>query len=213
VATAKELEEQRKREEEEQKEREAEKERKREDTKEAAAKAAYDKAIAWYQMDHNRWNHWAVFFLGSIASIFILHSHIKNEFPVWAASGVAAFVSFMWVCAGQSIRATSKAWRDVVKAIEGGDYRPAYEIWNDKIEIEGAIGKRFRDFGNTLALWRFGPNCDPTKTPWCSLTRLLVLMGFVSFFVFSAIAISSGLIVRVGLLLHQCGKFLMTHGG
>lgn len=78
----------------------------------------YDKAIDLYKHQHDRWNHWALFFFGLIASVFVIRNNAQQIIPIWVAALLASVLSAIWVIVAQSIRATTKSWLAIVKKLE-----------------------------------------------------------------------------------------------
>src|SRR5882672_3349318 len=129
-----------------------------------------------YRHQHERWNHWIIFFFGSIASAFVLRQQAPSNIPLWLIDLFAAGLSVVWVLAASSLRATSGAWRSTIRDIElaspGGsaDIQPF-----ERFEQHLAAFGRWRDFGRSLQLlW--------SAEPYKRLTRLLTVLGVAAVF-------------------------------
>ena len=71
--------------------------------------------------EHTRWNQWAVFFLGSIASIFAVWQTeiLKALVPSFAVTMIASIMSLAWVLAALGIKRSTNAWRNTILDLEG----------------------------------------------------------------------------------------------
>jgi len=133
---------------------------------------SYEVSITMYKHQHVRWNQWALFFFGSIVSVFVLEEKVVI-IPCWISPLLACFLSVIWVAVAISIRRTTKAWRETI-----------FQLENDNI-IEDNVIKAFhiqeekwkkynpwKDLKVTLCLW----NMEALK----SVTRMLTLIGVFS---------------------------------
>lgn len=75
-------------------------------------------ATDMYKREHDRWYHWALFFFGSIASVFVVTHQSNGAVPVWAASLAASLVSLFWTAAADDILMTSHAWELTIHELE-----------------------------------------------------------------------------------------------
>ena len=134
--------------------------------------AVYEKAIDMYRQQHVRWNHWAVFYFGLIATVFLVHHQCPQFVPLSVAALAAALLSCVWVCVALSIRATSEGWRLVVQKLESlsQEQRESFPLFQefDK-QLEGYC--RCQDLQRTLKVW--------TAEPYLRVTRLLTLVGVI----------------------------------
>jgi hypothetical protein len=116
--------------------------------------SSYDAAVKMFHREHDRWTQWALFFFGSIASIFVLSQYLTNMIPQWVFCGLAAFTSFSWILAGLNIRASTYAWRQVVMALEAGNN---FRVFTKHRKICDNFD-RWNDLAQTLRLSAAGPN-------------------------------------------------------
>lgn len=135
-------------------------------------------AIQMYEREHSRWNQWALFFFGSITSVFVLYNQLQSILPIRIPLLASACLSILWVLVAQSIRRTTWSWRQVILELERDETAgKAFELFKQK-------GKRFsgwRDLGQTLQLWR--------AEPYQRVTRILTLIGILSALSFLVLAI------------------------
>jgi len=137
-----------------------------------------------FHQQHTRWNQWAVFFFGSLASIFVIGDRLEGVIPCWIPSLVACIVSLMWIFVASSIRASTWAWRETVLKLENLDERQrktakVFSIQERKFHEF----KHWKDLRKTLIFWR-----HDTRT---SVTRILTLFGILSFVLFFLLFLSS----------------------
>ena len=125
--------------------------------------AAYAAAVQCFLREHDRWNHWMLFFFGFVAAIFVAWQRLIPLIPLWLACFSAAMVTVVWLIAAENIRASSWSWYETAKEIERG----CPEAFNTRDEYFERHS-RWSDYAATLKLF--------TPTPWRSLTRVLILM-------------------------------------
>jgi hypothetical protein len=120
-------------------------------------------AIQMYEREHSRWNQWALFFFGSITSVFVLYNQLRCILPLRIPLLVSAGLSILWVLVAQSIRRTTWAWRQVILDLEKVENAgKAFELFEQK----GQEFSGWRDLGHTLKLWR--------TEPYLRVTRILM---------------------------------------
>lgn len=136
----------------------------------------YDTAVKMFHAEHARWNQWALFFFGTIAGIFVLAE--KNLIPGWLSFFVASFVSLCWVAVAQNIRASTDSWRDVIFDIENHKHVKVFQAYNKYCKD----WPRWQDLQETLCFWK--------KDLWISITRILSLIGIISFLICFAMGFS-----------------------
>ena len=141
---------------------------------------AYDTAVRMFDREHDRWNQWALFFFGSIVSVFVIAGQAQLALPLWLPWTLASLLSITWFLVAVGIRASTHAWRQTVKTIEnnGGLGKP-FEI----VEAELAKFSRRQEALDTLTFWSW-----PT---WTSVTRMLMLLGLLAAFLFAAVAVAT----------------------
>ena len=132
--------------------------------------AVYDKAIELYKHQHDRWNHWALFFFGLMASVFVTHHYSNHAIPLKAAYLFAALISAAWVCAALSIRASTYSWLQVIHRLEtlSEADQTGFRLFHE-FEIEQGRRDRMADLIQTMKFW--------TKEPYLRVTRLIMLIG------------------------------------
>lgn len=104
----------------------------------------YEAAVSMYKSEHSRWNQWALFFFGSIASVFVISERIEEFVPPWVPAAVACLVSILWVLVSTAIRRSSEAWRKTLRDIERSkekesaqpfviqkEYYDNFNVWKD----------------------------------------------------------------------------------
>lgn len=126
--------------------------------------ATYSAAVQCFLREHDRWNHWMLFFFGLVAAIFVAWQHLSETVPLWMACFLAAAVTLVWLIAAEDLRASAWSWYETAKHIERGSRIFGLETRDEHFNLHS----RWRDYGKTLRFW--------TATPWRSLTRVLVLM-------------------------------------
>jgi len=72
-----------------------------------SCEAAYAAAVECFLREHDRWNHWTVFFFGLIAAIVIAWQQLRGSIPLAVACLAAAVVACLWVVAAVNIRASA----------------------------------------------------------------------------------------------------------
>jgi hypothetical protein len=133
-----------------------------------------------YHREHDRWNQWALFFFGSIVTVFLLWDQVKT-FPLWVPALICFLLSCMWVAVALSIRASTWAWREAVKEIEAQPTSdgPAFKTFEDKLDKF----KRLGDLRTTLTRWR--------SESFMRVTRMLTLLGVMAALIFLALSVAS----------------------
>lgn len=144
-------------------------------------------AVTMYHREHDRWSQWALFFFGSVVSVFVLWRNLGSAIPLWVPSLVAFVLSVCWVMVALNIRASTFAWRDVALEIESmpeGSGRP-FALYAEKAKLFS----RRRDLCVTLFYWR--------TESFFSVTRILTILGVLSALLFLVLAVLSmfGLVV------------------
>ena len=124
-------------------------------------------ANAKIEHEHSRWNTWAIFFFGSIISVFTVWSQFKDIIPSYVPCIMGALISFIWVFVALGTRRVSASWVKVIKYIEASnsdDFKPN-KLYK-QYEGEHSICEDFFDF----SLFR--------------VTKVLTYAGIVSFMIF-----------------------------
>lgn len=133
-------------------------------------KPGYETAVSMYQREHDRWNQWALFFFGSIGSVFVLWGQLHEVVPLCVPALLATILSVMWIGAALSIRASTRAWLETVKELENdgtcGDR--VFHVFERHLENR----RRWEDLRQCLQLWR--------GEPYKRVTRTMVLLGLLS---------------------------------
>ena len=127
-------------------------------------------AVKMYHREHDRWYQWALFYLGSIASVFVVWGHIEKDVPLIIPCVFGFILSAFWVLASLDIRASTNAWRETITALQGGGIGgeiSALELFGEKLEEFG----RLADLLRTLNL--------TNGEVWKSVTRKLTLLGVI----------------------------------
>lgn len=114
------------------------------------------------------------FFFGFIASIFILSEKHADIIPFWLSCYVASLLSAIWVCVAQNIRATTYSWKKVIESIENDETLKAFITFQRYLD-------EYSQFDDLLITLYF--NYESHET-WKSVTRLLALLGVISFILF-----------------------------
>jgi len=137
---------------------------------------AYETAVKMYHQQHERWTQWTVFFLGSVLSIIVVWSQVREDVPFWAAALPAAVVSALGISAAENIRGQAYSWQIVVEETEAalqracaGDERQVVTLPFARFQELLAEFDRLEDLKATLNI--FSP------VPYQSVTRLLVLIA------------------------------------
>ena len=135
----------------------------------------YEFAAKMYHREHDRWNQWALFFLGSIAGIFTIWSTLRGSVSLCWPSLMAAILSVLWVLVALTIRGSTRAWERTLKRIEFSPYasriKPMimFRRYFDR-------SSRWRDFVRIVLFYK----CRTFR----SVTALLVWVGVLSFLIF-----------------------------
>ena len=142
-------------------------------------------AVTMYHREHDRWSKWALFFFGSVASVFVLWGELRS-IPLWVPALVATSLSLCWVMVALDIRASTCTWRAVALEIEAspdGSGRP-FALYAEKARQFS----RHRDLCETLFHWR--------TESFFSVTRILTILGVLSAILFLLLAIlaASGIV-------------------
>ena len=140
----------------------------------------YEAAVSMYHREHDRWHQWALFFFAGIGATLYVADQFES--PRWLSSLAAAVVSFMWVLAASSIRASTDAWQATLLRLEASpDPKPgAFTTFKHQLDAY----EYFDDFLKTLQFWR--------RKTYLSVTRLLVWSGLVPFLFFTTVAVLDG---------------------
>lgn len=137
----------------------------------------YETAVKMFYREHARWNQWALFFFGSMISIFVLGEKVNCHIPAWVPPLLACIVSVMWIAVGTTIRASTDAWRKTILELED---KGQYEKTEVKVfHIQEGKWHEFNhwnDLKTTLHFWK--------KETITSVSRMLVLFGIISALVF-----------------------------
>ena len=132
-------------------------------------KLAYD----MLKHEHTRWNQWAIFFLGSIASIFFVGKSIvfgSTSIPMYILTALSSLVSFFWILAALAIKRSTLGWHKTIIEIEARNQ-----------------GKPF----NLMEIFKRNSNCSAFDGKWKfrSVTNMLFLFGCMSFIFFLIVTI------------------------
>jgi hypothetical protein len=142
---------------------------------------AYKTAAEQYKHQHERWNQWALFFFGAIASGFVIQNNVRDLVPIWPVAVFAAILSAGWVCAALSIRATTFSWLRVLEKLEDSPgSQSEFKLFHE-FEAELNQRKRLKDLCQSLKVW--------TAEPYLRVTRLLTLVGVVMTVLFITLSI------------------------
>jgi hypothetical protein len=137
-------------------------------------------AIEMYKNEHTRWNQWAVFFFGSIVSLFVLYDKIQSFIPLWIPLSIGCILSIIWIFVALSIRMSTRSWDYTIRALEKNkDIRKAFELFT----MYNEHFSRWCDFRRTMQLWK--------KEPYLRVTRIVTLFGVLSAACFLILAILS----------------------
>lgn len=136
--------------------------------------SALETAVAMYQREHDRWNQWALFFFGSIASVFVAWSQISQAVSLLVPALLSFVLSILWVLVALNIRATTRAWFDTILVLECG--RPSNSPPFSMFLVRYEEFNRWKDFLETLAFWQL--------EPFKRVTRILTLTGVLSVLLF-----------------------------
>jgi hypothetical protein len=174
---------------------------------------ALEVAVELYKREHDRWNHWALFFFGGIGGTFVISGQLAElalpavKLVIFAvASTVCTIVSLMWTIAAMSIRSSTLSWHRVIRILESEPVAVgAFELFDAlrKTRESGSFADPasrsevllLADVGvpplNLLDwLWTL-PLCS-----WRYVTSLLVYFGLLSTIAFAA----TGVVLVVVLL-------------
>src|SRR4030042_5413231 len=87
---------------------------------EATPMNRYEVSVTMFNREHDRWNQWALFFFGSIVSVFVLEEKVA-VIPSWFSPLLACVISVMWVAVAMSIRRSTTAWQETILELEDGN--------------------------------------------------------------------------------------------
>ena len=133
----------------------------------------YEAAVTMFHREHARWNQWALFFFGSIVSIFVLGEKVKFHIPAWVSPLLACIVSGMWVAVATTIRGSTTAWRKTILELEAKGQYEEKEVKVFHIQEEKWHEfNHWNDLKTTLRFWK--------KETITSVTRILTLFGVIS---------------------------------
>lgn len=139
-----------------------------------------DIAVQLYLHEHPRWNQWALFFFGSIVSVFVVGEKAATFVPVGLQFTLAAAFSCLWVLVAQSIRASTAAWRNTIKRLEQSPSAGcAFALFDEELNSFN----RWKDLGVTLKFWK--------QEPYLRVTRILALVGVICAIFFTWMAVRS----------------------
>jgi Ca2+/Na+ antiporter len=123
-------------------------------------------AVSMYHREHTRWNHWALFFFGSIVSLFVLYGHVRIILPLWVPLFICLILSIMWILVALNIRATTRSWEETIIGLGSNlNSGQAFQLFREHLEKFS----RSEDLLDSLRFW--------SKEPYISVTRLLTLFG------------------------------------
>jgi hypothetical protein len=136
----------------------------------------YEISVTMFKHQHDRWNQWALFFFGSIVSVFVIKEK-SDVVPSWISPLLASFLSLIWVVVAISIRRTTTAWQETIFQLEKensieDNLLPIFHIQ----EKFWKKSDPWKDLMKTLCLW----NMEAFK----SVTRMLTLIGILSAILF-----------------------------
>jgi hypothetical protein len=132
----------------------------------------YEKAIEMYKHQHERWNHWALFFFGLIASVFVIRNNAQQTIPFSVAALLASILGAAWVCVALIIRATNYSWLLIIQRLEDmteedRDKFKLFQEYGHELKRRNHLG----DLWETLQVW--------TREPYRRVTRLITLLGLL----------------------------------
>ena len=147
-----------------------------------AHQASYAAAVQGYLREHDRWYQWALFFLGSIGSIFLVQSSLDGHFPIALACAVAFVLSCIWVQVSLNLRASMRSWTTTLWTLEdnevAGSLPTTFAVFDHKVRH----WSQWRDLRETLRFWS-----HDTRT---SVSRILVLFGITAAMFFLAVTVA-----------------------
>lgn len=135
-------------------------------------------AIQMYRHQHERWNQWALFFFGSIISVFLLWGQISSYVPLVVPAILAFVLSIFWVLVALSIRGTTRSWLRTILDLEEAEGQEQPETLR-AFHLFHKHEKEFKaraDLMETLRLHR--------GEPYRRVTRILTLVGVLSVLLF-----------------------------
>jgi hypothetical protein len=125
---------------------------------------AYTAAVGCFLREHDRWNHWMLFFFGLIAAIFVAWQQLRASVPLWAACLAASGVACLWVVAAVNIRVSAVTWFEVARRLELGSIETAFVEQQKQFEAYS----RLSDYKATINIL--------SGQTWRSLTRTLIFL-------------------------------------
>ena len=138
-----------------------------------------------YKQEHIRWNQWALFFFGTLASLSIAWAKLPAIVPLWIPALIAFFLNCAWFMTALSIRATTDAWESVIRRLEDNnnlDEKP-FHMFREELKKQDS---RWNDLYKTIAFWR--------RIWWreymFSVTRVLTLIGLLLAISFLTLAVA-----------------------
>ena len=147
----------------------------------------YEAAVNMFHRENTRWNHWVLFYFGSIVSIFVIGEKAKDCVPAWLSCLLPLLlcfiVSILLVAVATSLRASTDAWRKTILSMEENNQQ---ESKNFKVfQVQEKKFKKFKywkDLLETLCIWK--------KDRFKSVTRLLTWFAIISVICFIALFIN-----------------------
>jgi len=136
-------------------------------TTHVSAEAMDSAAVDCFLREHDRWNHWMLFFYGAVVSVFIGWYQLRATVPLWAACFIASAIAWVWVMAAINIRISAVTWFETARRLELGLAESAFHQQAQRFEA----WPRWSDFRVTLNVF--------SRSTWHNLTRILVLFAFV----------------------------------
>ena len=132
-------------------------------------KLAYD----MLKHEHTRWNQWAIFFLGSIASIFIVGKNItfgNTSIPCYILAALSSFVSLLWIIYALAIKRSTLGWHKTIIEIESKDENESF---------------------NLMEIFKEKSDCSPFDGKWklLSVTNMLFVFGCMAYVCFLVLTI------------------------
>jgi hypothetical protein len=68
---------------------------------------------------HSRWNTWAVFYFGTMVTIFSIWKETNESIPFYIPCFLTFIISFLWILVTLSLKKSSWVWLKMLKRIEG----------------------------------------------------------------------------------------------
>jgi len=134
-----------------------------------------DKEIAFemFKREHQRWNQWALFFFGILATLFYAAGNENLQHLRCLIYLMGALVSAAWVCAAFAIRASTGIWQQMLRDNERREREPDSCAFGPFLLYERRIKKwnHLRKFFGAYSCRKF----------FFSVTRMLILIGGLIF--------------------------------